>query len=137
MNKGIWLELEEETTACSYLTDCNFKPFICFVWYYYLIFVCFRKVATPLFDRNEASLWSITKRHGHGRFESSTKVNEFGYGIHWNLCERQCPYLLQKSNRHWHADFCSCWSYSDSDPYCDCNIKRANETYAAQLGTNF
>ena len=54
LNKVIWLDIEEATTACSNWTDSNFKPFICLRWYDYFIFIYFRKVTIPLFDRNRS-----------------------------------------------------------------------------------
>ena len=37
LNKGIWLDVEEEITACSNLTGCIFSPFICLLWYDFFI----------------------------------------------------------------------------------------------------
>ena len=129
MNKGIWLDVKKKTTAYSYWTDCNFKPFICLMRYDYFIFVCFRKVATPLFDRNktlfEILLIDMAKK-------SLDKVNDNGDGICWNLCKRKCPYLLQ-SDRYQYTEPCSHWCYSDIGPYCDSNIKTGNETYASHF----
>ena len=66
----IWLDIEEGTTACSKLTDCNFKQFMCLLWYDYFNFVYFRKVAISIFDLKQVSLWNIAKRHGHKNFLS-------------------------------------------------------------------
>ena len=54
MNKGIWRNVEEETTAWSYWTGGNCKYFICLLWYNYFVFIYFSKVFIPLFDRKKA-----------------------------------------------------------------------------------
>ena len=56
----------------------------------------------------------------------STKVNVIGDRMCWNLCDKKCTDLLQ-SNTQQYAECGSRWSYSDSNPCCDSNMKRGNE----------
>ena len=64
-----------------------------------------------MFDRN--GLWSVTERHGHEKFGSTT--------------------LFTTKQHDQLAESCSRWSYSDGGPYCDSTIESENETYASLL----
>ena len=129
--RNIWLHVEEETAACSYSADCNFKSFIFLLWYDYFFLSVLGKLSLHCLIETKQFLKYYGKTRP-SKFGSSTKVDVIGDGICWNLWKSKRPYLLQ-SNRHQHAESCRRWSYSDNGPYCDSNRKSGNETYALHL----
>ena len=61
--KNIWimvskLDAEEETTAPSKWSDCDFEPVLCLVWHEYFIFAYFIEVPMLLFEIKKP-IWKI------------------------------------------------------------------------------
>ena len=100
------------------------------LWCEYFIFVCFRNVATSLFDRNKTVFEILLKDMAMKSLDSQLKLMALVM-VYVKICEGANVTIYY--NKHRHSESCSRWDYSYSGTYCGSNIKSGNETYASHL----